>query len=152
MAVVSSPVLDVLRTARFRTFFKTVITGKAIQFVGFSFVDDTDQIQTSRYPGETAISIAEQMQLAVDEWEGGIWASGGALDSDKSHWYLIDFLWKNGKWRLARENDTLAELRIRDSITGHKVVIDRLEVNEARTTLGVNQCPSGSMMPQVERM
>ena len=53
---------------------------------------------------------------------------------------------------ISEENDTLAELRIRDSITGHKVVIDRLEVNEARTTLGVNQCPSGSMVSQVERM
>ena len=118
----------------------------------FYFIDDTDQIHTSRYPGETAIPIAEQMQLAVDEWEGGIRASGGALDPDKSHWYLIDFLWKDGKWRLARKNDTLTELRIRDSITGHKVVIDRLEVNEARTALGVNQCPSDSMLSQVERM
>ena len=39
---------------------------------------------------------------------------------------------------ISGENDTLAELRIRDSIAGHKVVIDRLEVNEARTTLGLN--------------
>ena len=53
---------------------------------------------------------------------------------------------------ISEENDTLAELCIRDSITGHKVVIDRLEVNEARTTLGVNQCPSGSMLSKVECM
>jgi hypothetical protein len=102
-----------LRTAGFGTFFKTSISSKKISYVGFSFVDDTDQVQTGRFPGEDCNSIAEQMQLAVDEWEGGLRATGGALDPKKSHWYLIDFVWQFGEWRLARKDEHIAEILIR---------------------------------------
>jgi hypothetical protein len=108
-----------LRTAGFGTFFKTSISGKQIRYVGFSFVGNTDQVQTGRFPGEDCNSIAEQMQMAVDEWEGGLRATGGALDPKKSHWYLIDFIWQFGEWRLARKDEHIAEILIRDS-TGKK--------------------------------
>ena len=90
-----------LRTAGFGTFFNTSTTNKTIQYVGFSFVDNTDQVQTGRFPGEDSLSIAEQMQQAVDTWEGGLRTTGGALDPTKSHWYLIDFIWEDRKWRMA---------------------------------------------------
>jgi hypothetical protein len=41
---------------------------------------------------------------------------------------------------MARKDEHVAEILIRDS-TGEKTPIDRLEVDEARTTLGVDQCP-----------
>ena len=150
-AIISSPVLEVLRSEGYGTFFKTAITGKDLKFVGFSFVDDTDQVQTGEYAGESSTSIVEKMQLAVDEWEGGITATGGALAPVKSHWYLIDFVWEEGKWRFARKDEQAAEILIRDS-SGRKVPIDRLEVSEAKTTLGVDQCPDGNMDAQVEKM
>jgi hypothetical protein len=47
-AVLSSPVLAMLQADGFGTIFKLlVITGYEIQFVGFSFVDDMDQIETA---------------------------------------------------------------------------------------------------------
>ena len=51
---------------------------------------------------------------------------------------LIDFIWQFGEWRLARKDEHIAEILIRES-TGEKIPIDRLEVDEARTTLGVDQ-------------
>ena len=43
-AIISSPVLDMLRKAGFGTFFKTSVTGEDVKFVGYSFVDDTDLV------------------------------------------------------------------------------------------------------------
>jgi hypothetical protein len=36
------------------------------------------------------------MQQALDLWEGGIRATGGAIVPEKSHWDLIDFKWQRG--------------------------------------------------------
>ena len=41
-AMVSSPVLQIMRNEGFGTFFKTSLSGKTIQLVGYAFVDDTD--------------------------------------------------------------------------------------------------------------
>jgi hypothetical protein len=150
-AIVSLPLLEMLRTAGFGTFFQKTISGKKVSYVGFSFVDDTNQVQTGCFPGEDCNSIAEQMQLAVNKWEGGLCATGGALDPKKLHWYLINFIWQFGKWRMARKDEHIAEILIRDS-TGEKISIDRLKVDEAWTTLGVDQCPSGNMDQQAEKM
>jgi hypothetical protein len=34
----------------------------------------------------------------MDIWEGGLLATGGALEPEKPCWYLIRFYWKNGQW------------------------------------------------------
>ena len=150
-AIVSSPILDMLRAEGFGTFFHTAISGKTIKYVGFSFVDDTDQVQTGRYEGETSASIVDQMQQAVNMWEGGLSATGGALDPSKSHWYLIDFVWEHGEWRFARKEDMEANIHIRDR-SGNVTQIKGLEVDEAHTTLGVMQCPSGNMEPTMKAL
>jgi hypothetical protein len=47
--------------------------------VGYSFVDDTDIIQPGQ-PGEIFQLLATRMKAAMDTWEGGLWATGGALE------------------------------------------------------------------------
>lgn len=66
-AIVSSPVLDVLWAKGYDTLFKTAISNDIVQYVGFSFVDDRNQIQPGRTSGDSAVSIAQQMQQAVDK-------------------------------------------------------------------------------------
>jgi hypothetical protein len=46
-AVVSSPVLQILRPEGFGAFFKATLSGDDIRLVGYAFVDDTDLIQTA---------------------------------------------------------------------------------------------------------
>jgi hypothetical protein len=60
--VVSTPVLKVMQNEGFGTFFCTCITGNTIRFVGYSFVNDTDLIQTARTPTETEIEVISEMQ------------------------------------------------------------------------------------------
>ena len=151
-ATISSALLDTLRAAGFGAQFISAVSHQLVEYVRFSFVDDTDQIQSSHVEGESMESIADKLQQAVNLWEGGIWFSGGALAPEKSHWYAIDFRWKDGKCRLATKEETPFAIYIRDSSSGQPVEIDRLDVTEARTTLGVNQCPSGCMQSQKQRM
>lgn len=96
LAVVSSPVLDILLSEGFGTFFQTSITGEDVLFVGGSFVDDTDLVQTAKTKHDTITLVVELMQAADNTWEGGIWATGGAIATDKSYWYPIAFIWQAG--------------------------------------------------------
>jgi hypothetical protein len=79
--------------------YKTSIEGKDIYFVGFSFVDDTDIIQSGQpeEPEEPFQVLSTRMQAAMDTWKGGLWATGGALDPENSCWYLLGFCWKIGQ-------------------------------------------------------
>ena len=81
-AVVSSPLLDILREDGYGTFFKTAISRKLIRIVGYAFVDDTDLIQVAK-DNETFEDVLNEMQNAMDLWEGLIKNTGGALAVDK---------------------------------------------------------------------
>jgi hypothetical protein len=87
-AVVSTPVLKMTKDEGFRLMYKTIIEGKQLHFVGYSFVDDTDIIQSGQ-PGEYFQVLATRMQADMDTWEGGLRATGGELEPEKYFWYLI---------------------------------------------------------------
>jgi hypothetical protein len=53
-AVISSPLLQIMKEEGFGTFFCTSITDDKIQLVGYAFVDDTDLVQTGKTGQETA--------------------------------------------------------------------------------------------------
>jgi hypothetical protein len=102
-AVVSTPVLKVMRSEGYGTFFRACINGDTIRFVGYSFVDDTDLIQSASDPEDSSMTVAENMQRALDTWEGTLRATGGTIVPDKSFWYLIGFQWLEGKWQYEDE-------------------------------------------------
>jgi hypothetical protein len=97
-ALISTPVLNMLRTHGFGIKISSCISGEYLHFVGYSFVDNTDLVE---FPEETttADQVAQSMQESIDAWEAGIRATGGAIVPDKSHWYLITYRWENGRWR-----------------------------------------------------
>jgi hypothetical protein len=80
--VVSTPVLKMMKDESFRCMYKTSIEWKQLHFVGYRFVDDTDIIQSSQ-PGEPFQVLATRMQASMDTWEGGLRATGGALEPEK---------------------------------------------------------------------
>jgi hypothetical protein len=98
-------------------------------------VDDTDLVYTR--PGDHCGSeLIPELQGAIDHWEGGLRVSGGALVPSKSHWYLVDFKWRNGSWRYCSIADNPGELSMRDHM-GNRVHLDRVEVSEAWRSLGL---------------
>jgi hypothetical protein len=78
-AVVSSPLLWIMKEEGFGTFFKTSLSGQDVRIVGYTFVDDTDLIQTGRNSQTTHKEVCQDMQKALNMWEGLIRATGGAL-------------------------------------------------------------------------
>jgi hypothetical protein len=81
-------VLQMMKDEGFGFMYKTSIEGKQLHFVDYSFVDDTDIFQSGQ-PGEPFQVLVTRMQEAMDIWEGGLRATRGALDPEKSFLYLI---------------------------------------------------------------
>ena len=61
---------------------------------------------------------------------------GGALVPSKSHWYLVNFKWTNGSWKYCSTADRTGVITMRDHL-GDRVPLERVEVTEARKSLGV---------------
>jgi len=150
-AVVSTPVLNMLRAEGHGAFFKAAISGDDISFVGYAFVDDTDLVSTSKTLSPTGKEVSELLQESVDDWEGGIRVTGGAIVPEKSHWYLIDFKWTQDSWKYKTEKEAPAELFVRDT-TGQRIKLERLEPSDARRTLGVRLAPDGNQNDQQQFM
>jgi hypothetical protein len=78
-AVVSSPVLQILRQEGYEAYFKAAISGEQIRLVGYAFVDDTDLIQTGTTIDATFDDVFQLAQAELSRWEALIRATGGAL-------------------------------------------------------------------------
>ena len=150
-ALASTPVLNMLREAGCGAIFKTAVSGSTVTFVGYAFVDDTDLIAASPDPNATYLEVTTLMQNSITAWEGGIRATGRALVPEKTHWYLIDFKWTQGKWEYATAEDAPAKLYMRDS-EGQLHKIQRLSINQAERTLGVRLAPNGNNAAQIKHM
>jgi len=148
-AVISTPILDMLRSANLGSLIHTAITKTSIRFSGFSFVDDTDTIQTARNPYETWREVIQGLKQSLNHWEGGLRATGGAIVPEKTAWNLTSFKWSKGNWSYQPISDTPATLQVSD-IQGNKQVLKRLEFSTAMTTLGVEIAPDGNMKQQLD--
>ena len=76
--------------------FISALTQEVVRLVAFSFVDDTDLVNTVDHePGTSNEELAtKKMQGAIDRWGGLVNASGGASSHKKSSWTLITFHWE----------------------------------------------------------
>jgi hypothetical protein len=90
-AVVSSPITNMVRAAGYGAIFVSALSCVIISFICYAFVNDTDLVHTHPGDDHQGSGLIPEMQEAVNHWEGGLRASGGALVPSKSHWYLVDF-------------------------------------------------------------
>ena len=67
--------------------------------VCFSFVDDTDLVNTLEDGNYDIEELLERTQTTLNYWQGGLMATGGTLVPSKSYWSLIDFkCTPSGNW------------------------------------------------------
>jgi hypothetical protein len=111
--------------------------------VGYAFVDDADKVVTSPSPTATYKEIAELLQKSADTWEGGIRATGGAIGPEKSHYYLLEFIWKNEIFHYASTTEAPASVSVLDK-DGNRKTLERVEPHRAQKTLGVYLAPDGN--------
>jgi hypothetical protein len=127
----------------------SAISHRAIELVCFAFVDDTDLVHSVSDPTTPTSTLIHQAQEALRTWEGLIRASGGDLAHDKSYWYLLEVIHRNGCWQFSdNENHNHTDLYLHNK--GNPVPIKRLNVDQAREALGIQIRPDGSMKDQVE--
>jgi hypothetical protein len=88
-ALVSTPVLNMLRSNGLGAQFLLSVSLHTTELVGYAFVDDTDLVVLK--PEMSATEAHRSMQSSLTAWEGGIRATGGAIIPEKSHWYLVEF-------------------------------------------------------------
>jgi hypothetical protein len=148
-ALVSTPVLNMLRSQGLGATFVSALSRKSTTLVGFAFVDDTDLVTSG--PGMTLEDVKSRIQESLIAWEGGIRATGGAIEPRKSHWYLVDFDWNAGEPVYKQIQATGGELRVRD-LNGTLQTLKHMEPWEAERTLGVRLAPDGNMQAQFEWM
>jgi hypothetical protein len=142
-----------LKTAGFGFRVRTVISGDEFSFVCYTFVDNSDVVHSSiDGPSEDTSELVAEMQEAIDTWEGGLRASGGALVASKSFWFLIHFVFECNRWRYARIHETPGELTIRDLPGTGRVPLAQLEMNEAQETLGVFIAMNGNQKAQTHEL
>jgi hypothetical protein len=135
-AVVSAPIINMVRAAGFGATFVSAISLAIVSFVCYTFVDDTDLVHTRPGDDISGAELIPEMQDALDHWEGDLCTSGGALVPSKSHWCLVDFKWKNGSWRYCSIADCPGDISMRDHL-GDGVTLEQVEVSAARKSLGI---------------
>jgi hypothetical protein len=151
--LVSIPIINMLKTAGFGFSVRTVLSQEEFSFVCYTFVDDSDVVHSTMEPYTSDIEdLVVEMQQVVDTWEGGLRASGGALVPAKSYWFLIHFIFDRNRWRYARLQETPGELTIRDINGSSRVELERLEVHEARETLGVFIAMDGNQKAETQKL
>ena len=73
--------------------------------------------------------------------------TGGAIRTDKSWWYLIEYVWKRGKWVAS---DSMQNLDLVATVSDkNEVSLQRLRCNTAAEMLGIWLAPSGDKSKQI---
>jgi len=81
--VISTPLLNLLRKKGYGCKLVDPISGNRYRFVGYTFVDDTDIIESKpMYSG--ADQTSRSLQCSMDVWEGSLNATFGAIVPEKT--------------------------------------------------------------------
>lgn len=147
--MLSTPLLNLMRTENLGAHFKTPLTEEKIFFAGCSFVDDTDLVYTSYDAEKTLEDITPAMQQSIKTWEGGLRATGGALVPEKSWIYPIKYVWnEEGDPKLENIENLDIQFSVKDATQTEKS-LSLTPPTEAKETLGVYLSPDGSNTTQV---
>jgi len=149
-AVVSSPILNILRRKGLGCHFIAPFSSTEVKFSGYSFVDDTDLVIV-QLSGASYETIFQALQDSVDTWEGGLTATSGAIVPEKTFWFLIDLAWSAGQWQYKSLDECPGELSVND-INGNRSTLRRYDVSEAQETLSGFLAPDGNHKAQIKKM
>jgi exonuclease III len=146
---VSSAIVEAMRSQGFGYKSWSAISKSVIQLVCSAFVDDTDLVHSGATNQVSGTVVAEEMQQVLDTWDGLLRASGGALEKQKSFWYLIDYERRDGAWHYKSMGSQPCELMLFNDETQQREPIKRLSHQEANKALGLFGRPDGVMKQEV---
>lgn len=145
-SILSSVILQALKDKGYGMRFIHAITKEAFQLAALAFVDDSDLVQS----GETAQMAYDLMKESMRFWESMIKQTGGCLVPEKSSWYLIDYVWRKGKFRC--KNPLMDQDLEATTKQGEVVSLRRLLAHESMEMLGIHMSPDGNNVAQIQSM
>jgi len=137
------------------TFYSPCRTIQTARF-GDAFVDDT-KFGVAMEPGDGSLEITdvivqnEIQQILTDltklsqHYEKLLYASGGALNIRKCHWFLIAWTWVNGKAYLKKASDSPGKLLLTSGASTIPEEVPRIEPSTGYRTLGAYIAGDGNM-------
>jgi hypothetical protein len=148
-AVVSSPLLNILRAKGFGSKICCPLSRAFLKFAEYAFVNDTDIIKSALCDKkQDAIAL---LQKAIDTWENSLKITCGAIVPEKTVWWLIHFEWEGTFWRYASSLEYPGEIQVND-IAGDRKTLTRLNADQAYETLGVYLAPDGNSTAQFAKL
>jgi hypothetical protein len=145
---IAAVVVKAMRDQGFGYSVWTLIRQRESSLVGFAFVDDTDLIHANHDRRKPTQQLLEEAQEALSVWEGLLHATGGTLAPEKSYWYLVEVTRAQGKWTYVRERQHPGDLFLNNG----SIKNTRLEVYQARQSLGIMTRPDGKMMDELKKL
>ena len=142
-SIISSVIYKCLHKKGFSNFFCSALSQELFVLVGFSYVDDTDLFQT----GASPIEVLEYMQALLNNFGSLMRVTGAAIATDKSWFYLIDYIWKKGKWTAYDPAMHLDLVATNDE--GEEISLRRLCCSEAAEMLGIWMAPNFDESQQI---
>ena len=136
-SVLRSVIFNVLHSRGFSESLVLAISKQVFTLVGFAYMDECDLIQS----GTNLIEVLLSIQSLINSWGNLMEVTGGAISTDKSWWYLIDYVWKRCKW-IASGPQLNIDLISSDKNV-HRIALSHLRSNEAAEILGVGIAPNG---------
>ncbi|CAJ1968496.1 unnamed protein product [Cylindrotheca closterium] len=122
----------------------SALESKLVTAQCFCFVDDTNVIEAGNTVHHSGEAICASVQDAATLWAGGIRAIGGAINPEKSFWWLIDFEWdsRTGKWKFRGKKAVVPDFALQpQGLSGATESLRRLEPDDSERTLGVMLAP-----------
>ena len=107
--------------------------------------DDADLICS----GEDALNVLANTQIRLDEWRSLMEVTGGAIETRKSYYYLIDYSKQRGKWKAFDPDIGDQELSVMNK-DGIRCALDRLNCSQPAEMLGVWMTMNGNKEKQIE--
>lgn len=154
-ACISSPLLHILRQQGYGTVITTPLSDTSIHMAAFSFVDDTDIIQTGQQTQgivtENDINnLYSTTQQAIQTWSSTLAATGGALEPTKTFYVPIIPGWKGSRTELRKDRSHhQISLVNNDGSNTHLV---KKDPQDSFFSLGLWQSPTGDETRQTKHM
>jgi hypothetical protein len=132
-----------------------------IEIKGASFVDDSSLCVTSEYiydPNLTgdanrnreADHLVSRLAQLSQLWERLLFTTGGGINYQKSHWYLMTWLWKNGIPCLATISQSPVYMMLTTGTDPLQEMVPCKEPTDGFQMLGVYLTPAGQYKKQVK--
>jgi hypothetical protein len=132
-----------------------------VNSTGTAFVDDSSLGVTSTYQWDPNLTSVENQNEEIrrvmgrfrklaQHWERLLFSTGGAINTQKSHSYILTWRWKNGNVSFLNSVASISTLNLTSGYDTRAHPVPSLPATLAYHTLGVHISPSGSQTQHIK--